>query len=76
MSRFRFAVNSRQMRQEGVIQSDSFGEAIDELWEHVEVKHGDTLEIGVFGFPPAFFKCVGALQGGQPIWMPAKELAA
>jgi hypothetical protein len=76
MSKFRFAVNSRQMRQEGVIQSDSFGEAIDNLWEHVEVQQGDTLEIGVKGFPPAFFHCVGALNGGRPVWMPAKQLAA
>jgi hypothetical protein len=40
------------------------------------VKTGDTLEIGVLGFPPARFECVGSLEAGYPIWMPFGRQAA
>ena len=70
MSRFSFSVSGLDSRQEGVIESDSFRAAVDALGQHVDVKTGDTLEIGVLGFPPARFECVGALEAGYPIWMP------
>lgn len=47
MSRFSFAVSGLDSRREGVIESDSFRDAVDALGQHVEVKTGDTLEIGV-----------------------------
>ena len=62
MSRYRFAVSGPETRQEGVIESDSFTAAVDALGQHVEVRMGDVLEIGVFGFPPARYRCVGEVE--------------
>jgi len=76
MSRFSFAVSGLESRQEGVIESDSFRDAVDALGQHVEVKTGDMLEIGVLGFPPARYECVGSIRSGYPIWMPAGQAAA
>jgi hypothetical protein len=71
MSKFRFAVSNLQMRQEGIIDSDSFTAAVGALGNQVEVHAGDTLEIGVLGFPPARYECMGRIDGrGQPFWVP------
>ena len=76
MSRFSFAVSGLESRQEGVIESDSFRAAVDALGQHVDVRKGDTLEIGVLGFPPARYECVGEIKSGYPIWMPSGLAAA
>ena len=76
MSRFSFAVSGLESRREGVIESDSFRAAVDALGQHVDVKTGDLLEIGVLGFPPARYECVGAIKTGHPIWMPSGRIAA
>jgi hypothetical protein len=76
MSKFSFAVSGVGSRQEGVIESDSFREAFDALGQHVDVQAGDVLEIGVFGFPPARYECVGEFRAGHPIWAPAGRIAA
>ena len=52
MSRFCFALSNVETRRDGVIESDSFSDAVDELGRQVTVSKGDTLEIGVYGFPP------------------------
>ena len=75
MSRYSFAVSGPESRREGVIESDSFVAAVDALGQHVEVRMGDELEIGVFGFPPARYRCVGELKS-LPVWMPAGQKAA
>jgi hypothetical protein len=75
MSRYSFAVSGPESRREGVIESDSFLAAVDALGQHVEVRTGDELEIGVYGFPPAKFRCVGELKS-LPVWMPAGQKAA
>jgi hypothetical protein len=75
MSRYSFAVSGPESRREGVIESDSFIAAVDALGQHVEVKTGDELEIGVYGFPPARFRCVGESKS-LPVWMPAGQKAA
>ncbi len=75
MSRFSFAVSSSESRQEGVIDSDSFVDAVDALGQHVVVRTGDLLEIGVTGFPPARYECVGEIRS-LPIWVPAGQKAA
>jgi len=76
MSRFCFAVSNLESRRDGIIESDSFSDAVDELGRQVSVSKGDRLEIGVFGFPPAHFECVG-VSGKRPIWFPASnQLAA
>lgn len=78
MSKFRFSVSGVDSRQEGVIESESFLAAVDALGDHVAVQMGDVLEIGVFGFPPARYECVGGMgiQGGSPMWVPTGRLAA
>lgn len=76
MSKFCFSVSGSESRREGVIESDSFLAAVDLLGEHVDVQRGDVLEIGVNGFPPARYECVGAIGLGQPMWIPANRLAA
>jgi hypothetical protein len=76
MSKFRFTVSNLESRQEGVIESDSFIAAVDALGKHVDVHAGDLLEIGVSGFPPAVYECVGAIQAGHPMWMPCSREAA
>jgi hypothetical protein len=71
MSKFRFTVMNRAVRQEGMIESRTFTEAVDGLWKHVDIHHGDVLEIGVLGFPPARYQCISALASGQPLWKAA-----
>lgn len=75
MSRFCFSVSNEDSRREGVVESDSFVAAVDALAEHVDVHKGDVLEIGVMGFPPARYECVG-LGEGMPMWMPTGKMAA
>lgn len=76
MSKFRFAVSNVHNRQEGVVESESFGDALSVLAKHMEVHKGDLLEIGVLGFPPARFECMGQIPEGEPVWFPAGQLAA
>ena len=76
MSTFSFSVRSIDSRQDGEIESDSFIAAVDALGDHITVHTGDVLEIGVLGFPPARYECVGEATSGYPLWMPAGRLAA
>jgi hypothetical protein len=77
MSQFRFSVRGVASRQDGVIESESFLAAVDALGQHVTVKAGDILEIGVYGFPPAVYECIGDPSGmGSPVWKPNGRLAA
>ncbi len=78
MSQFQFAICSgpEAVRQAGVVESDSFDEAVVLLGERIPVQEGDSLEIGVYGFPPARYQCVGAIRGGRPLWAPEGRLAA
>jgi hypothetical protein len=71
MSRFRFSLSNTKLRQEGMVESDSFAQAVDSLWQHVEVRHGDVLEIGVRGFPPARYECIAEIGEGKPFWKAA-----
>ena len=71
MSRFRFSLSNAAVRQEGTVESDTFVNAVDTLWHHVDVKQGDVLEIGVLGFPPARFECVAEIGEGKPFWKAA-----
>lgn len=75
MSRYSFAVSGLDSRHEGVIDCDSFIAAVDALGQHVDVRTGDLLEIGVPGFPPARYQCVGEIRS-LPVWMPAGQKAA
>ena len=77
MARFQFALlNSDEVSHAGIVQSDSFADALELLGEKMTVKDGDTLEIGVSGFPPARFHCVLSLRGDDIEWRPASLRAA
>ena len=71
MSRFRFTLSNAAVRQEGMVESDTFANAVDTIWHHVDVKQGDVLEIGVHGFPPARYECVADIGEGKPFWKAA-----
>jgi hypothetical protein len=71
MSKFRFTLSNEAVRQEGMVESDSFVQAVDSLWEHVEVTPGDVLEIGVIGFPPARYQALTGWGGEKPMWKAA-----
>jgi hypothetical protein len=78
LSKFQFAISSgpESVRQAGVVESESFSDAVDLLGEKIPVRTGDSLEIGVLGFPPARFQCVSAMKGGKIVWMPEGRMAA
>jgi hypothetical protein len=78
MSKYQFAISSgpQSVRQAGVVESDSFDGAVVLLGERIPVRAGDSLEIGVTGFPPARYNCVGAVKNGRPVWVPEGRLAA
>ena len=71
MSKFCFSVSNIESRRDGEIESDSFSDAVDELGRQIVVSKGDLLEIGVYGFPPARYECVGLIKGSRPIWFPS-----
>ena len=77
MSKFQFAISSGPefVRQAGVVESDSFNEAVVLLGTKISVRAGDSLEIGVHGFPPARYHCIGEMKS-RPIWVPEGQLAA
>jgi hypothetical protein len=78
MSTYQFAISSgpESVRQAGLVESDSFDDAVSLLGQRIPVQTGDSLEIGVAGFPPARYNCVGSVRNGRPIWVPAGRLAA
>lgn len=77
MSKYLFAICSgpESVRQAGVVESNSFDEAVVLLGKKIPVRAGDSLEIGVYGFPPARYHCVGEMRS-RPIWIPEGRLAA
>lgn len=78
MATYTFSLGGTEddMRQAGLIKSANFDEALRLVGQRVVVSQGDTLEIGVRGFPPARFECVEALFDGSVFWRPAPRLAA
>jgi hypothetical protein len=77
MPRFEFALSTADaVRQAGVVHSETFTDALSVVGQHITPNEGDTLEIGVRGFPPAKFECVSTLIEGEPLWKPAGQLAA
>lgn len=78
MSKFQFAISSgpESVRRAGVVECASFDDAVSLLGTKLPVHAGDSLEIGVLGFPPARYHCIGAVKNGRPVWVPAGQLAA
>jgi hypothetical protein len=77
MPRFQFSLSTTDIvREAGVVHTESFADALSAIGEHVSAKQGDTLEIGVPGFPPARYECVWGGEGVAKAWRPAGLLAA
>ena len=78
MPRFTFSLRDvHQVREAGMVQTDSFTEALDAISEHLSAKEGDTLEIGVSGFPPALYTCIRPSDEETASgWLPSRQLAA
>ena len=77
MATYTFSLStSEDSRQAGLIQSSSFDEALRLVCERMTVTQGDTLEIGVNGFPPARYECVETLFDGSVFWKPASQRLA
>jgi hypothetical protein len=77
MPRFLFALSTgEEGRRAGVVMGESFSEALETLTQQVSVSEGDTLEIGVNGFPPARYECVLSMETGIGTWRPAGLMAA
>ena len=78
MATYTFSLGGVQddTRQAGIIKSANFDEALSLVGQRVVVSQGDTLEIGVKGFPPARYECVEALVDGSVFWKPAPRMAA
>jgi hypothetical protein len=77
MPRYQFAIGGTgAVREAGFVHSESFSEAITAISQRVRAEAGDTLEIGVSGFPPARYECLWAENGNARSWKPAGLLAA
>ncbi len=76
MPRYNFSLfSSGLVGEAGVVQSESFDDALAAISDHVTANEGDTLEIGVYGFPPARYRKVSGAEGKRA-WRPAGQLAA
>ena len=76
MPRFKFALSGpEEVREAGIVHSESFAEALTTIGEQSTLTEGDTLEIGVPGFPPARYHYLGMVRGERS-WRPAGLLAA
>ena len=76
MPRFTFSLAKAGMAANaGAVLSDSFSDALDAIAQQPQVSVGDTLEIGVPGFPPARYECV-AFGEGERTFRPTNRLAA
>jgi hypothetical protein len=70
MPRFQFSVGKNGVvREAGAVLSESFQEALTAIAEQSDVAEGETLEIGVAGFPPARYDFVMPALGGAG-WKP------
>lgn len=63
------------VREVGFVFSDSFDEALATVTRRCTPGKGDTLEIGIDGFPPARYEHTGYARG-RAGWRPAGMLAA
>ncbi len=76
MPSFRYMLsNSEEVREAGVVQSETFAAALRAIHAQFTANEGDTLEIGVPGFPPARFQCVWSGEMGGASWRPARLAA-
>ena len=66
MPRFQFALSTAEtIRESGAVVSPDFAQALSAIGEHASIHTGDRLSIGVPGFPPAQYECVGIQMRGS-----------
>ena len=71
MTRYQFAYTSAGSgREAGVVRSDTYQSALEVLDQHLTASVGDTLEIGVPGFPPMRYEATFTIGGGVE-WIPS-----
>jgi hypothetical protein len=76
MPRFRFALSDAEfVREAGIVQCETFDDAMSAVTERFVLSDGDELEIGVYGFPPARYT-YSTLSGDLTSWRPVGEQAA
>ena len=77
MPRFSFTIGGPEgVRHAGTVHGQRFEDAIHAISDKVDSEHGDTLEIGVAGFPPARYTRIISNLTGDAEWRPAVSLAA
>ena len=77
MPRFSFTIGGPQgVRHAGTVHGQQFEDAITAISQRVDADAGDTLEIGVTGFPPARYHLVVSKLTGEENWKPVYSLAA
>jgi len=70
MPRFEFVIGKGDaVREAGAVLTDDFGAALRAIAEQADVTEGETLAIGVPGFPPARYAFVVPLTG-RGTWQP------
>jgi hypothetical protein len=71
MTRFTFSLSKSGVASDaGAVISESFTDALDALAREPAIAVGDTIEIGVPGFPPARYQCIPLdplRRGFQPV---------
>ena len=76
MARYAFSLGTDdELRETGYVFGDSFDEALRTVSQRYRPTKGDTLEIGVDGFPPARYQHTGFARGVAG-WRPAGLMAA
>lgn len=72
MPKFEYALTTAEtLRSAGVVVSHDFTEALTTIQENASIGNGDVLMLGVEGFPPARYECVGMTpneDGWTPVW--------
>ena len=78
MPRYQFSISSptERVRLAGAITSETFSQALEAIADQADAGEGDTLEIGVTGFPPARFELMESEEDGTISWRPAGLMAA
>lgn len=77
MPRFSFTIGGPQgVRHAGIVHGARFQDAVSAIDDRVEANHGDVLEIGVAGFPPARYTRVVTSFNGDESWAPVHSRAA
>jgi hypothetical protein len=78
MPRYQFSISSptERMRLAGAVTSESFAQALEAIADQADAGEGDTLEIGVVGFPPARYEYMESVEDGIVSWRPSGLLAA